>query len=115
MSDSMIILTRTYDLLHWLLPKTDSFPKRYHATVTHRLISALLDFQEELLEAVGNQDKVRVRHLRQASIHLDKLRLYLRLALEWQWLSMGQYEHISKMVAEVGRLLGGSLKSEREG
>ena len=34
---------------------------------------------------------------------MNKLRLYLRLAHRWRWLSDGQYEHVSRMVAEVGR------------
>jgi hypothetical protein len=42
---------------------------------------------------------------------LTKLRLYLRLAHRWQWLNDGQYEHVSRMVAEVGKLLGGWVKS----
>jgi len=41
---------------------------------------------------------------------LNKPRLYLRLAHHWRWLSDGQYEHVSRMVAEIGRLLGGWLR-----
>ena len=33
--------------------------------------------------------------------------MYLRLSHQWHWLSDGQYKHVSTMVAEVGRLLGG--------
>lgn len=110
MSSEMIILTRTYDFLTWLLPKSESFPKLYRSTVTQRLMSAALDFQEALLEAQAFDDKIRLRHLRQADVHLNKVRLYLRLVHQWGWLSLGQYEHASRMVAELGRLLGGWLK-----
>jgi hypothetical protein len=41
---------------------------------------------------------------------LGRLRLYLRLAHHWHWLNDGQYQHVSSMLAEVGRLLGGWLK-----
>ena len=110
MSSEMIILTRTYDFLTWLLPKSESFPKLYRSTVTQRLMSAALDFQEALLEAQAFDDKIRLRHLRQADVHLNKVRVYLRLVHQWGWLSLGQYEHASRMVAELGRLLGGWLK-----
>jgi hypothetical protein len=106
----MVIFTRTYDLLVWLLPKAERFPKIYRSTVTQRLMSAALDFQEALLEAHAYDDKIRLRHLRQADAHLDKVRLYLRLVHQWGWLSSGQYEHASRMVAEIGRLLGGWIK-----
>lgn len=73
-------------------------------------MEAALDFQEALLEAQTFSGKVRLRHLRQADAHLKKIRLYLRLVHNWQWLSTGQYEHVSRMGAEIGRLLGGWLK-----
>jgi hypothetical protein len=34
----------------------------------------------------------------------------LRLARQWDWLSSGQYEHVSRIVAQVGRLLGGWIR-----
>lgn len=110
MSDEMVIFTRTYDLLNWLLPKSERFPRLYRSTVTQRLMDAILDFQEALLEAQGYQDKIRLRHLKAADVHLHKLRLYLRLSHQWGWLNAGQYEHVSRMVAEVGRLLGGWIR-----
>ncbi len=110
MSSEMVIFTRTYDLLKWLLPKSESFPKLYRSTVTHRLMSAALDFQEALFDAHSSDGKIRLRHLRQADSHLNKARLYLRLAHEWGWLSLGQYQHVSRLVAEIGRLLGGWIK-----
>jgi hypothetical protein len=108
----MIIFTRTHDLLAWLLPKTERFPRLYRSTITQRLMDAALDFQESLLEAQVYHDKIRLRHLRQADVHLNKIRVYLRLIFQWQWFSPGQYEHISRMVAEIGRLLGGWLQQE---
>jgi hypothetical protein len=48
-----------------------------------------------------------------ADAHLNKMRLYLRLAHHWRWLNNGQYNHVSQMVAEVGRLLGGWIRQAR--
>lgn len=109
----MIILTRSFDLLDWLLPKMDRFPKAFRPTVTQRLMDAALDFQEALYDAQSQGGSTRQRHLRQADAALNKLRLYLRLAHRWRWLSDGQYQHISINVAELGRLLGGWLKSAK--
>ncbi|QLQ07457.1 MAG: four helix bundle protein [Anaerolineae bacterium] len=52
----------------------------------------------------------RRQRLALADGHLSKVRLYLRLAHRWQWLNDGQYEHASRMIAELGRLLGGWQK-----
>jgi len=106
----MVIFTRTLDLLDWLLPKAERFPKLYRRTVIHRMMSAALDFQEALYDAHAQGGAARQRHLRTADSALDKLRLYLRLAHRWHWLSDGQYLHVSELVAEIGRLLGGWMK-----
>ncbi|MCB9436499.1 MAG: diversity-generating retroelement protein Avd [Anaerolineales bacterium] len=106
----MVILSRTYDLLAWVLPRTEKFPRLYRNTITRRLLDALLDFQELLYEANAAQGSKRLTYLRRADGHLDKLRLYLRLAFDLQWLTSGQYEHVSRMVEEVGRLLGGWIR-----
>jgi hypothetical protein len=110
----MVIFTRTLDLLQWLLPKAERFPKSYRTTIVQRMMDAALDFQEALFEAHSQGGSTRERHLRAADAALNKLRLYLRLAHRWQWLNDGQYEHVSERVAEIGRLLGGWLKG-REG
>lgn len=107
----MVIFTRTYDLLLWLLPKAEHFPKIYRSTVTQRLMNAALDFQEALFEAQSQGGTTRQKYLRTADAALDKLRLYLRLAYHWHWLNDGQYRHVSVMIAEIGRLLGGWLKA----
>jgi len=110
MAEEMIILTRVFDLLAWLLPKSERFPRIYRFTVTQRLMNAALDLQEHLHTAQHQRGQARLTALRAADATLDQLRLYLRLAHHWRWLSHGQYRHVSEMVAEVGRLLGGWLK-----
>ena len=111
MAEPMIILTRTFDLLAWLLPKAERFPKVYRLTVTQRLMGAALDFQEALFDAQSQGGSTRQKHLREADAALNKLRLYLRLAHQWRWLDHGQYQHVSQLVAELGRLLGGWIKA----
>lgn len=111
----MVIFTQTYDLLSWLLPQCERFPKRQRFVVTQRLQNAALDFQEAIFEANARTGAKRLACLQSADAHLNKLRLYLRLAQKWEWLSSGQYEHVSRMVAEIGKLLGGWIRQTRSG
>ena len=115
MSDDMVILTRMFDLLQWLVPRAEGFPRAYRHTVTRRLLDAALDLQDLLFEAQSSRGPQRERQLQSCDAALNRLRLYLRLAHHWHWLSDGQYEHISLKVAEIGRLLGGWLKTTRRG
>ncbi len=110
MSQEMVIFSRTFDMLTWLLPAADKFPKAQRFVVTQRLTGAALDMQEALFHANARRREERLAHLRAADGHLDVVRLYLRLAHHWRWLSSGQHEHVSGMVEEIGRLLGGWLR-----
>jgi len=51
MAEQMIIFTRTYDLLSWLLPLAEKFPRSQRFVVTQRLQYAVLNFQESIIEA----------------------------------------------------------------
>ena len=109
-SERMVIFTRTYDFITWIIPRTVSFPRSQRFVVTRRLQDAALDFQERIVEANRVRGRARLERLRLADAALDKVRLYLRLAVRWEWLSEGQYQHVSKMVKEIGDLLGGWIK-----
>ena len=103
----MPIFTRSYDLLTWLLPVTNNFPRAHRHSFTHRLLDSAFDLRERLEAANLRRAARRVEQLSLADEALARLRVYLRLAARWGWLTAGQYEHAAVMVSEVGRLLGG--------
>ena len=111
MTEEMIIFARTYDFITWLLPLTQNFPRSQRFLVTQRLQDAALNFQELLMEANALRGSARAEQLRVADVELRKVRLYLRLSQKWGWIKEGQYHHVSAMVAEIGKLLGGWQKS----
>lgn len=104
------IFTRTFDLLTWLLPATNHFPRAHRHTFTRRLLDAAFDLRERLEEANLRRGTDRLDSLQAADEALARVRVYLRLAERWTWLSEGQYAHVGRMVAEIGRLLGGWQK-----
>lgn len=107
----MVVFTRVFDLLAWLLPKAESFPRLYRATLTQRMMDAALDLQERIVEAQNRRGGERREALRRADDALARLRVFLRLAHRWRWLNDGQYHHVTQMLAEIGRLLGGWIKT----
>jgi four helix bundle protein len=108
------IFARTHDLLLWLLGRSESFPRSQRFVLTKRVQDAALNFQERIVEAGLSRGGERQRCLAVADLELGKLRFYLRLCHELGWLTPGQYAHVSRMVVEVGRLLGGWIKSASE-
>ena len=97
------IFVKTYELLRWLLAQTVKFPKAQRFLLAKRIEDSALGFHEWLVRASRGGG----RDLGEADIELTKLRLYLRLAMDLQLLSVGQYEHSARQVDEIGRLLGG--------
>lgn len=106
----MPIFTRSYDFLTWLLPATNHFPRAHRHSFTQRLLDSAFDLREQLEAANHRMGNERMVILQSADETLDRVRLYIRLAAKWGWLSSGQYQHVAKMVAEIGRLLGGWKK-----
>ena len=107
------IFTRTYDLLKWLIPTTLKFPKSQRFVMAQRVRDTALGFQDLQIAAAFSQDKAPI--LVQADIELQKLRFHLRLCFDFRLINPGQYEHVSRMVAEIGRLLGGWRKKAEAG
>lgn len=107
----MPIFTRTFDFLIWLLPITNNFPTAQRHTATQRLLDAAFDLCERLEEANLRRGAARQEKLNAADEALAKVRVHLHLAARCGWLSQGQYRHVSQMVAEIGRLLGGWQKT----
>jgi len=112
-ADPTPIFTKMLDFIAWLTLMSRHFPRMHRATITQRLFDAVLDCQERLIEANQARGPARLVLLQHADASLDKTRIYLRLAHLLHWLSLGQYEHASKQVAEIGRLLGGWQRTTR--
>ena len=62
----MVIFTRAFDFLSWLLPSTNHFPRAHRHGFTQRLLGAAFDLRERLEEANCRQGAARQERLQQA-------------------------------------------------
>ncbi len=90
---------------------SNRFPRAQRHSFTRRLLDAAFDLRERLEEANLRRGERRTERLTFADEALARVRVYIRLAHRWHWLSDGQYEHVAAMIAEIGRLLGGWQKT----
>ena len=100
------MFVKTYDLLKYLIPATERFPRSQRFVLAKRVQDAALDFHACLLEARKVDVLARRDVLLRADVELEKLRLNLRLSMELEYLKFPQYEHASGYVVEMGRMLG---------
>ncbi len=107
----MVIFSKSYDMLVWLMQVTRHFPKMHRHDFTKRLLDAGFDFRERLEEANLRRAAARRERLKLADEALAKIRLYIRIAVKMGWLNSGQYAHIAKILFEIGSLLGGWIRA----
>lgn len=105
------LFSKTFDLTKWLIENTARFPRNQRAVLAKRIEDAVLRFYEHILRAAKIAAD-RSESLEEANFELERLKLYLRLAADLQFLSLRQYEFSTGMVVEIGRLLGGWMKKQ---
>lgn len=103
------IFARTYDFVAWVIPLTIKFPRQQRFVMASAIQRESLRFQELLIEAAHQKNPAL--SLTTADAELDKVRTHLRMALEMGLVSSGQYEHASRLLVEIGKLLGGWKKT----
>lgn len=103
------IFVKSFETLLWILEHTKKFPKHQRFVLAKRIEEAALSFQDQLVYATKTRTPLLA--LQQADFHLERLRLYNRLALKLKLSSFAQYEHLARALDELGRLLGGWMRS----
>jgi hypothetical protein len=103
------LFARTYDFVAWLIPLTVKFPRQQRFVMAAALQRESLRFQELLIEAAHHKQPAGL--LISADAELDKVRTHLRMSLEMGLVQPGQYEHAARLMTEIGKLLGGWMKS----
>ncbi len=104
------IFIKTYDMLLWLLPQTAHFPKSQRFLLAERMGETALDFYETIQRASLDKTGGALALLEQANVLHKRVEFYVRLSCDLHFFSPGQYEHVTRQLVEIGRLLGGWKK-----
>ncbi len=103
-------VTKLYDIILWLMPQVEKFPRDYKFTIGDRLINLLLDSLELIIESAYTKEKQQP--LRKCNLQIEKLRFLIRIAKDKKCLSINKYAYISKEINELGKMVGGWIKAE---
>ncbi len=107
--DNLVIYQKVYDFTLYLFPVVDKFPKHEKFVLCTHIKSCVLDITREVIRANKSRNKKPI--LYDIDVRIEELKFLLRLAHDRKYLSNKSYEHGSKLIAEIGRLLGGWIKS----
>ena len=107
--DELIVITKTYDLVLWSCNHTSKFPRNHRFVLGERIERNLYELLEILIRARYNRQRREL--LDQANLVLEILRFQIRLAKDLQCLKVESYGFAAKAIDEIGRLIGGWLKT----
>lgn len=109
-AEAPVVFARWERLTLWLFQRTADFPRRLRYSLTSRIEVRTLDVYEDLV--VARYDPMaRGAALLRVSRGVDGIRLLVRLARDLGCLSLSQAEHVFTELDEVGRMVGGWIRS----
>ncbi|MDD5751873.1 MAG: diversity-generating retroelement protein Avd [Candidatus Peribacteraceae bacterium] len=105
------VILKHYDFVLWLLPHLSKFPRDQKFLLGDRIELITLDILGHLMTA--NYSSARRREsLTLANLELDKLRILARLCKDLNLFSAKAYGYQAGAVDEIGRMIGGWLRSQ---
>ena len=108
---SLPIIDLAYRLTLELNQAVVKLPRHQRPGLGRRMEEAAFDLLAALVKARYLKADAKAAALSQGSQSLDTLRLQVRMAHDLEHLPTPRYEELSRMMGEVGRMLGGWQKS----
>ena len=111
MSDitQLIIFQKHYDLMVYSFPIISRFPRDQRFVLGQQIENQMLDISKMIIHA--NKLKQKKGKLYEIDIELEKLRFLIRIAKDLKVLTVSKYGHHCERLDEIGKLLGGWLKT----
>jgi len=108
-TNELIIYQKHYDLMLYSFPIIGRFPKEQRFVLGQQIENAMLDIGMMIVHA--NKLRQKKEMLYELDIALEKLRFLIRLSKDLKMMSVSKYGHHCERIDEIGKLLGGWIKS----
>ena len=108
------IFKKTYELYKTFYGFRNVIPKQDRYTLWQRCENLILDILENILWASQLPKGEKTPILEKTSLRLNFLRVFIRLSKETKMLDNKKYVLLQESVDEIGRMLGGWLRSIRQ-
>ncbi len=108
------IFKKTYNLYKDFYGFRNNVPKQDRFTIWQRCENIILEILENIIYASQLSKMEKLPILQKASLKLNFLRVFLRLCKETKVLDAKKYIHLEEDVDEIGRMLGGWIKSTKD-
>jgi hypothetical protein len=109
------IFKKAYDLYKLFHEYRKVVPKQDRFTVFERCEHLILEVIENILQASSEQKQAKVPTLERCSLKLNMLRVFIRLMKDVKAIDAKKYVALEAIVDEIGRMLGGWIRSTKTG
>ena len=111
--ENLKIKQKTEDMIKYGYIALRQFPKSEKFSLAQDIKHTMISLLEQIIRANRSRDKRTMLYT--IDTELEVLRTQVRLAMDLQFLPFAKYEIWSNHLAEIGRMLGGWLKSLNKG
>ncbi len=108
------IFKKSYDLYKTFYSYRSVVPKQDRYTIWQRCESLILDILEGILLASQTAKNEKLPILEKTSMKLNFLRIFVRLMKETKVMDNRKYTALQELIDEIGRMLGGWIRSTKE-
>lgn len=108
------IFKKTYDLYKTFYGYRNAISKQDRYTIWQRSENVIIEILEGILMASQAYKSDKIPILEKVSVKLNFLRVFLRLMKEVKGIDNKKYVSLEEPVDEIGRMLGGWIKSSRD-
>ncbi len=108
----LAVIAKAFDLAREMTQRTRKLPRDLKFVLGDRMLTTAYDVLDTLLEA--KYSRTRRPLLGRSNLLLERQRFQIRLCMEEKLISVRQYEYVVEKIDEVGRMVGGWLRSAKE-
>lgn len=107
--EELKILQKTFDMINYAYPALAQYPKGEKFALVADIKRCMDVILERIIEA--NKKYYKKTTLQELDVEVEKLKAYVRLSYNLGFLPPKKYEQWSGLVVEIGRMVGGWIKS----
>ena len=107
--EELKILQKTFDMMNYAYPALAQYPKGEKFALVVDIMRCMDVMLERIIEA--NKKYYKKTTLQELDVEVEKLKAYVRLSYNLGFLPPKKYEQWSGLVVEIGRMVGGWIKS----
>lgn len=111
MAEELKLLQKTYNMIQYGYICLRQYPKSEKHTLAAETKRAMFGLLKAIIMA--NRRYYKKNAIQEADVQLEILRYYVRLGKDLAFLPIRKYENWAKMLAEIGKMIGGWLRSAR--